>query len=688
MTRQTLHQVEQVIPRLEKQKGSHAQQLVETLQSYLPLVRQVIDQTEQRVFEKRQVPAGQKIVSLFEPHTAIIQRGKRPPHETEFGRKLWYSEVEGGIISEYRILQGNPPDTQQWVTSLQQHQKVFGHPPEVATGDRGVYSPENERVARKMGVKQVALPQPGAKTKPRQRYEKQKWFKAALRFRIGIEGRISGLKRARHLDRCLNRGEDGLARWVGWRIITNNLVVIAAKLTRGKPRRKPKTQAIKVFGWKLANMPVRTLAIDPQTPSTIYTGTDGGLFKSTDGGASWSASNNGLTNTHISALAIGPETPSTIYAGIDGGVFKSTDGGASWSASNNGLTNTHISALAIGPETPSTIYAGTIGGGVFVNSKTTVTDKVLEYFALGDSIASGRGLMDDTANGGDVDGCRQSERAYPKKVYAMLVDPTRLPKYDRVIPHYLTCDGATAIQPTNQDLLKKFPHKWFAYQVNETLDEINKLHADRPVLVTITIGANDLEWDPRDITNLVNWLYIKDGNQYTRHVDDIVGKVLGRVSKQVNRLLAKPNVAIVMTDYPNPANKKSLLFWGPGACSLKVCLNGNCGLTIDCYLRTEELVHKVNRIPLTIWKHLKPAERARFQPIAIHGLFHKTNTNSGHEAPQGIVGTPVGGCGVAPPNSDKTWIQYPSDPNSNSFPIFPRWVRKLIKDPIRALVTS
>lgn len=238
MTQQILAQVDHVLPQLQCQHTPEAQHLVETLQHYRPLVQQVVAQTTRRVFEKKQVPAKEKIVSLFEPHTAIIQRGKRPPHETEFGRKLWYSEVDGGIVSEYRILPGNPPDNQQWVPSLEHHRKVFGHPPDVATGDRGVYAPENERVARKMGVKHVALPQPGAKTKRRQRYEKQKWFKAALRFRIGIEGRISGLKRARHLDRCLNRGEEGLARWVGWRIITNNLVVIATNLSRRKQRTK------------------------------------------------------------------------------------------------------------------------------------------------------------------------------------------------------------------------------------------------------------------------------------------------------------------------------------------------------------------------------------------------------------------------------------------------------------------
>ena len=204
----------------------------------MPLVRQVIQQTTRRVLQYESVPAPEKIVSLFEPHTAIIQRGKAPPQETEFGRKLWYSEVDGGLISEYRILKGNPPDDAQWCGSLKYHQKLFGHPPELATGDRGVFSEPNEQFARDLGVKHVALPKPGAKTSQRKRREAQHWFKAALRFRAGIEGRISGLKRARRLDRCRNRGENGLERWVGWGIITNNLVVIAKKLARRHLLRK------------------------------------------------------------------------------------------------------------------------------------------------------------------------------------------------------------------------------------------------------------------------------------------------------------------------------------------------------------------------------------------------------------------------------------------------------------------
>jgi len=112
---------------------------------------------------------------------------------------------------------------------------------------------------------------------------------------------------------------------------------------------------------------IRVLAIDPATPTTLYAGTyGGGVFKSANGGASWSAVNSGLTSLAVLALAIDPATPTTLYAGTSGGgVFKSVNGGASWSAVNSGLANLDILALAIDPATPTTLYAGTSGGGVF-----------------------------------------------------------------------------------------------------------------------------------------------------------------------------------------------------------------------------------------------------------------------------------------------------------------------------------
>src|SRR5437016_8787981 len=110
---------------------------------------------------------------------------------------------------------------------------------------------------------------------------------------------------------------------------------------------------------------IMALAIDPVTPATLYAGTyRGGVFKSTDGGESWSAVNTGLPDLNVFSLAIDPQTPTTLYVGIErAGVFKSTNGGGSWSAVNTGLDPTiQVSALAIDPQTPATLYAGTNNG--------------------------------------------------------------------------------------------------------------------------------------------------------------------------------------------------------------------------------------------------------------------------------------------------------------------------------------
>jgi photosystem II stability/assembly factor-like uncharacterized protein len=91
------------------------------------------------------------------------------------------------------------------------------------------------------------------------------------------------------------------------------------------------------------------------------------VFKSTDGGANWSAANKGLTATDILALAIDPETPTTLYAGtFTLGVFRSTNGGGSWSRLSTGLTAGVVNALVIDPKTPTTLYAGTWYHGAYI----------------------------------------------------------------------------------------------------------------------------------------------------------------------------------------------------------------------------------------------------------------------------------------------------------------------------------
>jgi IS5 family transposase len=227
-----VQQVAEIQPRLCDRNDWVADGLNERLDQYLPLVQQVIHQTQTRILHGVPAAAGVKVLSLFEPHTTLICRGKAKPKETEFGRKIWYAEVEGGLISEYRLLKGNPDEAQFLIPSLHYHRRLFGHPPQELCGDRGIHSPENEQQARALGVHRVSLPQPGYKSDRRRQHEHQPWFRAAQRFRNGIEGRISQLRRARHLDRCLAHGEEGMQRWIGWGIIANNLATIAQFLIK------------------------------------------------------------------------------------------------------------------------------------------------------------------------------------------------------------------------------------------------------------------------------------------------------------------------------------------------------------------------------------------------------------------------------------------------------------------------
>ena len=99
--------------------------------------------------------------------TQVIRRHKAGK-PTEFGRKLWLGEVEGGIISEFRLLEdGGGLDHPELPASLEAHQQRFGRPPNLLAGDRGVFSPENEELAQKLKIKQIVLPKAGHVSKER-----------------------------------------------------------------------------------------------------------------------------------------------------------------------------------------------------------------------------------------------------------------------------------------------------------------------------------------------------------------------------------------------------------------------------------------------------------------------------------------------------------------------------------------
>ena len=157
----------------------------------------------------------------------------------EFGHKVFLAESARGLITQYEVLRGNPPDEDHVEPSLRRHKKAFGSAPEVYGSDRGFFSNKNLAVCAQVGVELVCIPQRGGnKTLEREVFEKSAAFKMGQRFRAGIEGRISVLFRGPGMKRCLAEGRERFELWVGAAVLANNLMTIASLLMVHSRRRQ------------------------------------------------------------------------------------------------------------------------------------------------------------------------------------------------------------------------------------------------------------------------------------------------------------------------------------------------------------------------------------------------------------------------------------------------------------------
>jgi IS5 family transposase len=213
------------------------------LDEYCELGDRVVDQARRRVLGGEQVPTSEKIYSIFEAHTDLIKRGKvnKP---IEFGHKVFLAESAHGLVTQYRVLDGNPSDEDHVESSLKAHKETFGSVPEVFATDRGFDNAANQTTCRKARIGCASIPQRGGKkTAERQAFEKSPDFKKAQRFRAGIEGRISVLFRGRGMKRCLARGKERFTVFIGVAVLTNNLMKVAEILLRRENKKKPRPRA-------------------------------------------------------------------------------------------------------------------------------------------------------------------------------------------------------------------------------------------------------------------------------------------------------------------------------------------------------------------------------------------------------------------------------------------------------------
>jgi IS5 family transposase len=198
----------------------------------------VISQTRRRVLHGEQVPTADKLYSIFETHTDLIKRGKVLT-PVEFGHKVFLAESGRGLITQYRVLTGNPADQGHVKRSLDRHQAIFESAPYLYSSDRGFFNEENLQTCQTAGVTVTCIPQSGGTRSPeREALEKSRAFKHGQRFRAGIEGRISVLFRGRGMKRALVEGPEHFELFVGAAVVANNLMVIAALLRPKAARRR------------------------------------------------------------------------------------------------------------------------------------------------------------------------------------------------------------------------------------------------------------------------------------------------------------------------------------------------------------------------------------------------------------------------------------------------------------------
>ena len=200
------------------------------LDAMVPRVKQVMKQTRARIFGGN-TRVADKLLSLFEPSTEIIRKGKAAK-PNEFGKMVKLQEAENQIVVDYEVYDRRPNDADLLIPAIEVHQSRLGRLPYLVAADAAFYSGKNETAATAKGVKRVCVPNRSTTSLERKREQKKRWFRNGQKWRTGSEGRISVVKRRHGLDRCRYKGDHGMRRWVGLGVIGDNLVTMGNAMAR------------------------------------------------------------------------------------------------------------------------------------------------------------------------------------------------------------------------------------------------------------------------------------------------------------------------------------------------------------------------------------------------------------------------------------------------------------------------
>ena len=189
------------------------------LRAYLPAMQKVVAAARRAQIDGEKVPASERVFSLFEQHTELVKRGRREK-PVEFGHKVLLCQSREKFITDYEVYEHQQPDCDLTGPVIERHRKLFGVRPEVLAADKG-FCPAAAKFAE-------LAEQVGTLAIPRRMQDfADKVLRYWQAFRAGIEGTISGLKRAFRLIRCFFRGFRSFSSAVGLGVFCHNLIVLA-----------------------------------------------------------------------------------------------------------------------------------------------------------------------------------------------------------------------------------------------------------------------------------------------------------------------------------------------------------------------------------------------------------------------------------------------------------------------------
>lgn len=203
-----------------------AKVIASELAHYHQLGLWVIDQASRRVLNGETVPNQEKIFSIFEPHTELLKRGKAAK-PLEFGHMIQIQQVDGKFITDYEVFEKRPVEHELLKPALEKHKQLFGRYPETVAADKGYYESMSSIAKLNKIIKLVSIAKKGSRTEEEAKRESDCEFRSAQRFRAGVEGTISYLKRILGLFRCYNKGLQHFVCTIGAAIFTHNLLNLA-----------------------------------------------------------------------------------------------------------------------------------------------------------------------------------------------------------------------------------------------------------------------------------------------------------------------------------------------------------------------------------------------------------------------------------------------------------------------------